>query len=278
MIIDSHTHVLPPRIKEGRGTYVRRDAAFAAIYDDPKARIATAEDVIAELDKREIDTAVIANYSWSSAELCRESNDYILESASRFSRLVPMCAVCDTTSDDSLKEVERCAAAGARGIGELRPDFHPGDYLEPGVNKTFTDLLRRLKLPLLLHASEPVGHVYSGKGEARPEVLYPFLLTVPDLTVILAHWGGGLPFYTLMPEVGEALRNVYYDTAASPYLYSGDIYRRVADLVGAERMLFGSDFPLMSPGRIMREIDAAPLADEERTLVLGGNAERLLGL
>ena len=151
MIIDSHTHVLPPRIKEGRGTYVRRDAAFAAIYDDPKARIATAEDVIAELDKREIDTAVIANYSWSSAGLCRESNDYILESAARFDRLIPLCAVCDATSDDSLKEVERCAAAGARGIGELRPDFHPGDYLDPAGMKPFTDLLRKLDLPLLLH-------------------------------------------------------------------------------------------------------------------------------
>jgi predicted TIM-barrel fold metal-dependent hydrolase len=278
MIIDSHTHVLPPRIKEGRGTYVGRDPAFAAIYEDPRARIATAEDVIAELDLREIDTAVIANYSWSSAELCRESNDYILESGVKFSRFIPMCAVCDTTSDDSLREVERCAAGGAKGIGELRPDFHPGDYLEPAGMQPFADLLRKLGLPLLLHASEPVGHVYKGKGEARPEVLYPFLLTVPDLTVILAHWGGGLPFYTLMPEVGEALGNVYYDTAASPYLYSGDIYRRVADLVGAERVLFGSDFPLMSPGRIMREISAAPLADEERALVLGGNATRLLGL
>ena len=279
MIIDSHTHVLPPSVKEDRGAYVARDAAFAAIYEDPKARIATAEDVIAELDKREIGAAVIANYSWTTAALCRETNDYILESAARYpDRLVPFCAVADLTSDTSLREAERCAGGGAKGIGELRPDFCPDAYREPSSCVAFADLLREHELPLLLHASEPVGHDYMGKGEARPEVLYPFLLTVPDVTVILAHWGGGLPFYTLMPEVREALRNVYYDTAASPYLYGADIYRRVADLVGPEKILFGSDFPLMSPGRILREIDAAPFADEERALVLGGNIERLLGL
>ncbi len=279
MILDSHTHVLPPQVREGRGTYVARDAAFAAIYEDPKARIATAEDVIAELDKREIGAAVIANYSWTTDELCRESNDYILESAARHpGRLFAFCATPDLTSDFSLREVERCAAAGAKGIGELRPDFCPESFTDPAAAKDFSDLLRRHDLLLLLHASEPVGHVYSGKGEARCEVLYPFLVTVPDVTVILAHWGGGLPFYTLMPEVREALANVYYDTAASPYLYGPDIYRRVADLAGAEKVLFGSDFPLMSPGRILREINAAPLADEERALVLGGNAERLLGL
>ncbi len=279
MIIDSHTHVLPPRVREGRGTYVARDAAFAAIYEDPKARIATAEDVIAELDRREIDAAIIANYSWTTAELCRESNDYILESAARYpERLFAFCAIPDLTSDGSLRETERCAAAGAKGIGELRPDFCPGSYTSPGACANFAGLLREHNLLLLLHASEPVGHVYSGKGEAHPEVLYPFLQTVPDVSVVLAHWGGGLPFYTLMPEVREALGNVYYDTAASPYLYGPDIYRRVADLVGAEKVLFGSDFPLMSPGRIMKEIAAAPFADEERALVLGGNAARLLGL
>ncbi len=276
MIIDSHTHVLPPRVKEGRGAYVVRDAAFAAIYEDPKARIATAEDVIAELDRREIDRAVIANYSWTTAELCRETNDYILESAARYpERLVPFCAIADTTSDESLRETERCAAGGAKGIGELRPDFCRDSYAEPACATAFSDLLRRHGLRLLLHASEPVGHVYSGKGEARCEVLYPFLLTVPDVTVILAHWGGGLPFYTLMPEVRKALVNVYYDTAASPYLYSPEIYRRVADLVGAAKILFGSDFPLMSPGRVIREIGASTLTETERALVLGENAARL---
>jgi predicted TIM-barrel fold metal-dependent hydrolase len=278
MIIDSHTHVLPPRVRGGRSAYAGRDAAFAAIYADPKAAMAAAEDVIGELDRLEIAAAVIANYSWSTTGLCRETNDYILESATRYpERLIPFCATPDLTSDFSLREVERCAAAGAKGIGELRPDFHPESYLEPASSKPFTDLLREHELLLLLHASEPVGHSYAGKGEARPDVLYPFLRSVPDLTVILAHWGGGLPFYTLMPEVRQALDNVYYDTAASPYLYGPDVYRRVADLAGVERVLFGSDFPLMSPRRILKEIEAAPFADEERTLVLGGNAARLLG-
>ena len=52
------------------------------------------------------------------------------------------------------------------------------------------------------------------------------------MTVIAAHWGGGLPFYALMPEVREALENVYFDTAASHLLYDATVYRRVIELVG----------------------------------------------
>ncbi|MDO8567618.1 MAG: amidohydrolase family protein, partial [Dehalococcoidales bacterium] len=69
-----------------------------------------------------------------------------------------------------------------------------------------------------------------------------------------------------------------FDTAASPYLYSAQIYSQATQLVGAEKILFGSDYPLLSPARLLKDINSVNLSDEARELILAGNARRLLGI
>jgi len=277
MIIDFHTHVLPPRIKNDRAPYLARDPAFAAIYNSDKARIATADDLIDAMDRDSVDFSVIVNYGWSTHELCAEINDYILESVARYpGRLAGFCAVAYCDDKQSLAEIERCARGGARGIGELRPDIQSPDFADKAAMGPFVTALRRHGLVLLVHASEPVGHAYPGKGTATPGRLYPFIADFPNLPIVCAHWGGGLPFYALMPEVRQALENVYFDTAASPFLYRPEVYRLVSELVGGDRVLFGSDYPLMPAGRLLREIEASGLDAGARDEILDGNARRLL--
>jgi hypothetical protein len=144
--------------------------------------------------------------------------------------------------------------------------------------KPIVDLIIQNNLILLTHASEPVGHQYSGKGEATPDMLYTLITAFPDLKLVCAHWGGGLPFYALMPEVKAALQNVYFDTAASPFLYTPQVYAQVAQLVGADKILFGSDFPLIPQRRFLKEITALDLPEETKNKILAGNAKKLLGL
>ncbi len=279
MIIDFHTHVLPPCLKADHSRWVEKDANFAAIYAGEKVQIATADDLIAAMDAAGIDRSVVVSYAWSTPELCREANDYILEAAARYpGRLLAFCTAPSLTDDASLAELTRCALAGARGIGEIRPDLPEADFINSGRMEPLAALLREYGLILLVHASEPVGHVYPGKGAATPGVLYPFIVSFPDIPVVCAHWGGGLPFYALMPEVRTALANCYFDTAASPFLYRPEVYRRAIDLVGADRILFGSDYPVMPPARILKEIDEAELTFAEKDAILAGNARRLLGI
>jgi uncharacterized protein len=279
MIIDFHAHVLSPQIKQDRNRCAKNDPAFAQIYGDKKIKIATAEDLIQNMDKDGVDISVIVNYGWSTHELCVETNDYILESVTRYpKRLIGFGAVADYNSEKSLSEIERCARGGIRGIGELRPDAQSPGFAQKKTLEPFVALLRKHKLILMTHSSEPVGHIYAGKGIATPGLLYGFITCFPDLTVVFAHWGGGLPFYALMPEVQKTLTNVYFDTATSPFLYRPEIYRQVSQLIGSEKILFGSDFPVMAPSRILKEIDAAGLAEEEKNNILSGNARRLLGL
>ena len=279
MIIDFHTHVLPPRIKENRRRYAALDPAFAAIYSNEKARIATAEELIDSMDRDGVDISVIANYGWGTQELCTETNNYIMEAVARYPRrLVGFGAVPSYSGEAAIAEIERCARGGLRGIGEIRPDIQTPDFTNKELMAPFAAALKKHKMLLLTHASEPVGHSYAGKGSATPAMLYPFITSFPDLTVICAHWGGGLPFYALMPEVKEAFKNVYFDTAASPFLYHTQIYSQVSRLVGAEKVLFGSDYPLLAQGRLIKEIKAADLSQKDRDLILGGNARRLLGI
>jgi uncharacterized protein len=279
MIIDFHTHVLSPEIKADRGRYLQKDAAFAAIYSGNKATIATAEDLINAMDRDEVDISVIVNYSWSTHAFCVETNDYILEAVSKYpKRLIGFCAVNSLTNDAGLKEIERCATVGVKGIGELRPDLLTVDFNRKDVIKPFTEIARKHNLIVLTHSSEPVGHPYPGKGTATPDMLYSFISQLTDIPVVCAHWGGGLPFYSLMPEVREALENVYFDTAASPFLYRPEIYHQMAELIGSDRILFGSDFPVMPQKRVLDEIKESEVSAADKEEILSTNARRLLGI
>jgi len=279
MIIDFHTHIFSPEIKKNRSKYIDQDPCFAILYSPKDAKLATADELIDSMDKEGVDISVIANIGWTTHELCVETNDYILESIARYpKRLIGFCAVQPYSYGAAIAEIERCAKGGIKGIGEMRPDIQLFDLRDEDVMEPFIEAVRKYKLILLTHASEPVGHNYPGKGSITPDILYPFITSFPDLTTVCAHWGGGLPFYALMPEVKKAMSNVFFDTAASPFLYSPQVYNQVIQLVGADKILFGSDYPLLAQSRLIKEIESLDLPEETKDMILSGNAQRLLGI
>ncbi len=279
MIVDFHTHVFSPQVKKNRGKYVDIDPCFAILYSKKEAKLATADELIASMDRDGVDISVILNIGWATHEMCVETNDYILESIARYpNRLIGFCAVQPRSIEAAVDEIERCVRGGVRGIGELRPDVQLLDFNDEELMNPLVEVVRQHKLILLTHASEPAGHQYPGKGGVTPDILYPFIERFPDLTIVCAHWGGGLPFYALMPEVKKAMGNVFFDTAASPFLYSPQIYNQVSQIIGGDRILFGSDYPLMTQGRVLEEIYSLDMPRETKYLILGGNAQRLLNI
>ena len=279
MIVDFHAHIFPPEVCRRREEYLRRDPTFRELYSNPKASLATADDLLASMDEAGIGKSVIVNFVWQDSALCRLANDYVLESAAASGgRLLPFCIVQPTAGDEARAEVERCARAGALGLGELRPDNQGFDLAASPEADLLIWAARTHGLALLFHVSEPVGHSYPGKGGLALGSLYRFIEKASGVTVIAAHWGGGLPFYGLMPRVKKALATTYFDTAASRLLYSPGVYRHVISILGVERILFGSDFPFLAQRRCLRETKRVDLDKEEKRLILGGNALRLLGL
>ena len=133
-------------------------------------------------------------------------------------------------------------------------------------------------MPILTHTSEPVGHEYPGKGRTTPDVVWRFVNNFPDANLICAHWGGGVPFYQLMPEVANISGNVFFDTAVSPLLYSESIFSTVTEIMGSERILFGSDYPLIDQKRVIQQIVDSDITDDSKENMLYANARRLLGI
>jgi predicted TIM-barrel fold metal-dependent hydrolase len=279
MVIDGHCHIFPASFQRRRDELVRRDATFATLFSNPKAVLATSETLLESMDRDGVARSIIMGIGWSDLRLAQESNDYIAESVQRYpDRLTGFCCVNPRWGDAAVAEMERCAAAGLKGVGEIHPDTQGLDITDGPLMAPFMKAAARLGMPVLVHASEPVGHLYPGKGQTTPDKLCRFIENFPENVIICAHWGGGLPFYALMPEVGQALQNVYYDTAASLFLYKQDIFGVAAQLVGPDKILFATDYPLISPRRLLAQVEASGLEAGDQALILGGNAVRLFGI
>jgi len=187
---------------------------------------------------------------------------------------VPFCTVNPAT-EDSEEEALRCAKAGARGLGELRPDSQGWDP-DGDAGEGLAEIAKRLGLILLFHVTEPVGRSYAGKEGGDLTAFYEFALRHPDVSIVAAHLAGGLPFYAPMPEVREVFAHVYVDTAAQRLLYDHTAYEHLIRLIGAERILLGSDYPLVAQDKQIEELRAGVFASEHLRLMLGANAEQLL--
>ncbi len=277
MIIDIHTHLFPKAIRQNREDYFAGEPAFKRLYESPQAKLASADDLIAVMDEQGVDKAVIFGFPWRKASTFKLHNDYIINAVNRYPDRFIGFGCFDAYSEASLDETERCLDGGLSGIGELA-------FYQSGID---SEVLARLEpimaichakaLPVMIHTNEPVGHQYPGKTPNTLNQIYRMVASYPNNTIILAHWGGGLFFYSLLKkEVRETLKNVYFDTAASPFLYNKSVYRIAKQTIGIDRILYGSDFPLIKPARYFKEVRNCGLIENDVQQICGLNSQRLL--
>jgi hypothetical protein len=278
-VVDAHTHVFSPEVIASRAKFIGRDLWFEHLYENPKALLVGGDDLLRSMDEAGIAQAVVCGFPWHDLGVCREHNDYLAEvTRGAGGRLAWLGVVAPAAGSAAAIEADRCFRLGAVGLGELNADAQRFDLTAAVCLAPVVDVCVAADRPLMLHTTEPVGHAYPGKGTATPDRLLSFLLAFPLLRVVAAHWGGGLPFYELMPEVAAAAANVVYDSAASTYLYRPQVFRTVLDLVGPERVLFASDYPVLRQDRFLRRTVATGLGPEEIGPVLGENARRVYRL
>jgi predicted TIM-barrel fold metal-dependent hydrolase len=287
MIVDIHTHYQFPDLIRNPAAYLEKEPFAAHLASGPRHRDVTVDEMIAAADRDGVQWLGLQGFMYVQHETCVALNDYGLESLQRYpNRLLLFACLQPKAGKDAVREFRRCVDAGMVGAGELNPAGQKFALDDPDF-VAIVETAIEMDVPLLLHFNETVGHDYPGKGLIPLRELYQFIIRFPELKLIIAHWGGGLPYFELMPEVKRACRNVYYDTAASPLLYASSIFPATAGIVGTEKILFGSDFPLIcfpkeqSEPRFdhfIRHVRESGLEPAQVSNILGANAAKLLGL
>jgi predicted TIM-barrel fold metal-dependent hydrolase len=279
LVIDAHTHMFSSHVRENPALVQEEEAAFYLMFGHGKSHMAAPGSMLSEMDDAGVDMAVLCPFPWMTLKRCAENNDFLLDAAAAHpGRFLPFAVTNPVHGPEAIAVARRALEGGARGLGELHPLPQGFDVNDERLMAPLVDLVREFDVPLMIHVNEPVGHTYVGKGPVTPQIIYRFIRTFPGVKLILPHWGGGLPFYELMPEVAEACSDVCYDSAASPYLYRGDIYRLAAAASSPRKILFATDYPLLPYERTLadaREGIGDPSLEEE---IMGLNAARLLGI
>jgi uncharacterized protein len=288
-IVDAHVHAYPAEVAAdpagwGRG---HGEPGWVACVAPPGRRTiqgwADSDAMIADMDEAGIDSCVMLGWYWERQETCDLQNRWQGEWIKRHpGRLLGFAAVQPAQGRRAIEALERALDSGLCGVGEILPAAQGFSIEDPWWGKVVETAIAR-GAPITLHATDPAV----GPAAGPPTPLEDYLrlaLRYPAATFILAHWGGGLALAD-PPGRGPLPPNVYFDTAASPLLYDPSVFRRAADRVGAERILYGSDYPLLlypresrRPGfaRFLGDIARSGLTDGERSLILGSNVRRLL--
>lgn len=279
MIVDVHTHIFPEAVRRNRERHFPGEPAFELLYRSAKSRLVGVAELLETMDAEGVDRAVVFGFPWQHPDAFRAHNDYVISAVEGHPDRLIGLGCFDCAHPAAAAEAERCLSAGLAGVGELAfyrsgIDGAALESLEPVLK-----VCRAFRVPVMIHTNEPVGHPYPGKTANTLAQIQALLQRFPQNTFILAHWGAGLFFYSLMKKgVREVLQNVYFDTAASPYLYDPDVFPLAVRLVGAEKILFGSDYPLLAPGRYFAEMNSSGLNREAIAAICGLNAARLFGI
>ena len=266
-LIDFHTHIFPDKIAP---------AAVASLAEAggtrPEGGTGTLDDLEGVALREGISLCVnlpVATRPDQSASI----NRFAREVNRREGRVISFGAIHPDAAEPE-RELAELAEAGFRGI-KLHPDYQ-GHYADdPAVIRVVKEA-KRLGLHTVFHGGVDIA--FPNDVHAAPERISRLLsaLGEGEGKVIVAHIGG----YRLWDDVERVLvgRDVFFDLSYGIDHLPPEQLLRIVTRHGADKILFGSDYPWRDPADIDRVLSKLPLSDEQFSLIRSGNAERLLGL
>ena len=222
-----------------------------------------AAGLVGTMDRIGIDRACVFS-SLATRLDARGGNDLSLAAARAFpDRLLAYCLVDPYRAPhDSTDELQRCFDAGARGI-KLHTGLSEHPFDGPGYVPAL-EFAAEHRLPLISH------------GVGAPETLRRIARTYPTAHIVVAHTGGGggrvHPGGYFRVAADEP--NVYLDTASSVGGFGA--FPEVVRLVGAEKLAYGSDMPVVCASFQIGRVLLAPIPDAAKARILGGTMDALL--
>jgi predicted TIM-barrel fold metal-dependent hydrolase len=276
--IDVHVHAersraghdpMPPELREAAARYFKSDEPLP-----------TVDDVAAYYRERGL-AAVLFTVDWESRSGRPPiPNEEILDAARASPDVIVPFVSVDPARADAVERVQALAEAGARGF-----KFHPNlQAFFPNDERVYPlyEAIQAAGVPALFHSGHSgIGTGLPGGGGLHLKYSNPMCLDdvaadFPELQIVLAH--PSFPWQDEAISICLHKSNVWIDLSGWSPRYFPPQLVQYANTQLRTKVLFGSDFPLITPDRWLADFEQAPFRDEVRPLVLKENAARLLGL
>lgn len=265
-IFDAHVHVYPDAIAD------RARVALGKFYSFDVPGKGTYDGYLAEC--RENSTTGFLLFSVATtAHQVKSINDYIadrMHAARQAGYEAVGFAAMHQDFDEVEVELDRAISLGLTGI-KIHPDIQRFDLLDPRMYRICEAAEGRLIINF---------HMGDDREEYRysePKKLARLLERFPRLTVIASHLGG----YKAWDEAAEYLYgnpSVWYDNSSALWAMTPERAYEITKACGVDRVMFGTDFPVMKIGQYLDLFNLETFGQAEREAILYGNAKRLFSL
>ena len=258
-IIDVHAHVYPDAVAP---LAVRSIGGF---YEMPTRLDGTAAGLLQSAEGSGITSFVVHAVAVNPRQVSK-INAFLAQIARRDPRLIPFAALHPEDPD------MEATVASLRGEGfcgvKLHPDFQRFP-LDGEASIAMFRLVAEYGLPALIHAGD------SRYGYSHPRQLSALMKAVPKLTVLAAHLGG----WSEWREARELLpgtERLWVDTSSSLYALTPEEAADMIRAYGAERVCFGTDYPMWRPKEEVEKLQRLPLTDGEMEEVCHSAFENMM--
>ncbi len=260
--IDAHCHVYPEKIAQRA---VEGTCNFYSISAACDGRVET----LAQIGKKAgIDHFVIQSVAMSPKQV-KSINEFIAKTVKESGGTMTGLGTLHPDSPDIAGDIRHILELGLHGV-KLHPDIQAFKIDDYRCLKIY-ELCETNGLPILMHTGD------SRYDYSNPNRLLPIMKIYTGLTVVGAHLGG----WSVWDEATEAFRelpNLYFDCCSCFPFIEKERVEKIIRIYGADRVLFGTDYPLWSPIKEIETFNTLSLSDDERRLILSENAKKIYNI
>lgn len=263
-IIDVHTHIFPEKIA------AKATGHISEFYDTPICYNADVQTLLQRMDANGITGSIVFSAA-TTVEQVTHINDFLHRTVTENNqKLMGFFTLHPHMEETALAdEFQRAVSMGFKGI-KLHPDFQEFAIDDPAAFPIY-ELAQQNGVPILFHTGDN-RFAYS-----NPHRLAKIMQVFPHLTVIGAHFGGWSEWDEAV-EVLAKTENLFFDTSSTRAFIPLETIRKSVHTFGADRLLFGTDFPMWDAEDELPFIDRLGLHESEKEKVLCANACNLLGI
>ncbi len=266
-IIDSHCHIFPDKIAQ------KATDSIDIFYKISKSGVidgcgfvGTAKTLIQQCDQTGVQKCLVTSVA-TTPHHAQSINSFIANEVKLFPDRFIGFGSLHPESEDLEEDVEHLIELGSKGV-KLHPDIQSFKVDDPKVIRIF-EICNEKGLPILLHTGD------SRYDNSNPNRVAPVLEKFPDLIVIGAHLGG----WSIWEDAAEKLsqyKNFYVDTCSSFYALKKETARKIIEIYGTDKVIFGTDFPMWRQDEELKYLFSLGFSKKQLEDILYNNLLRAL--